>query len=129
MFTLRQLAEIYSEFSKYLYVCYVDFQQAFDSVWHIGLWRAMRFLGYEDKLVRLLEALYKHTMSAVRVDGDLSQWCETVVGVMQGCMRDSTHPCIIVQHITGSGNNPCIRKQWHWCNHFRNPYLKPPVCG
>jgi len=42
----------------------------------------MIFLGYEDKLVRLLEALYKVTMSAVRVDGDLSQWFETVVGVM-----------------------------------------------
>jgi len=46
----------------------------------------MRFLGYEDKLVRLLEALYKHTMSAVRVDGDLSRWFEAVVGVMQGCV-------------------------------------------
>ena len=29
----------------------------------------MRFLGYEDKIVRLLAALYKDTMSAVRVDG------------------------------------------------------------
>ena len=46
----------------------------------------MRFLGYEDKLVRLLEALYKGTMSAVRADGDLSQWFETVLGVMQGCV-------------------------------------------
>jgi len=33
-----------------------------------------------------LEALYKHTVSAVRVDGDLSQWFEAVVGVMQGCV-------------------------------------------
>jgi len=86
LFTLRRLAEMYSEFSKYLYLCYVDFQKAFDSGWRIGLWRAMRFLGYEDKLVRLLEALYKGTMSAVRADGDLSQWFETVLGVMQGCV-------------------------------------------
>ena len=46
----------------------------------------MRFLGYEDKIVRLLEALYKDTMSAVRVDGDLSEWFITISGVMQGCM-------------------------------------------
>ena len=45
----------------------------------------MRFLGYEDKIVRLLEALYKDTMSAVRVDGDLSEWFITISGVMQGC--------------------------------------------
>ena len=46
----------------------------------------MRFLGYEDKIVRLLEALYKDTMSAVWVDGDLSEWFITISGVMQGCM-------------------------------------------
>ena len=36
--------------------------------------------------MRLLEALYKDTISGMRVDGDLSQWFETVVGVMQGCV-------------------------------------------
>jgi len=46
----------------------------------------MRLLGYEDKIVRLLEALYKDTMSAVRVDGDLSEWFITISGVMQGCV-------------------------------------------
>jgi len=73
LFTLRRLAETYIEFSKYLYVCYVDFKKAFDSVWRSGLWKGMRFLGYEDKIVRLLEALCKDTMSAIRVDGDLSE--------------------------------------------------------
>jgi len=87
LFTLRRLAETYIEFSKYLYVCYVDFKKAFDSVWRSGLWKAMRFLSYEDKIVRLLEALYKDTMSAVRVDGDLSEWFITISGVMQGCLR------------------------------------------
>ena len=36
--------------------------------------------------MRLLETLYKDTMSVVRVDGGLSEWFETVVGVMQGCV-------------------------------------------
>jgi len=33
----------------------------------------MRFLGYEDKIVRVLEALYQDTMSAERVDSELSE--------------------------------------------------------
>ena len=74
LFTLRRLAETYSEFSRYLHVYYVDFQKAFDSVWRIWLWRVMRFLGFEDKIVRILEALYQDTMSAVRVDSELSEW-------------------------------------------------------
>jgi len=32
IFTLRQLAEKYKEFGKELYVCYIDFNKAFDSV-------------------------------------------------------------------------------------------------
>jgi len=32
IFTLRQLAEKYVEFSKELYVCYIDFRKGFDSV-------------------------------------------------------------------------------------------------
>jgi len=46
LFTLRCLAETYSEFSRYLYVCYVDFQKALNSVYRIGLWPVMRFLDY-----------------------------------------------------------------------------------
>jgi len=71
LFTLRRLTEMYIEYGKYLYVCYIDFQKTFESVWRIGLWRVMRFLGYEEKIVRILEALYQDTMSAVRVDGGL----------------------------------------------------------
>ncbi|KAK7823563.1 hypothetical protein U0070_004677 [Myodes glareolus] len=36
--TLRQLAEKYKEFGKDLYVCYIDFGKAFDSIWKDGLW-------------------------------------------------------------------------------------------
>ena len=32
LFTLRRLTEMYIEYGKYLYVCYIDFQKAFDSV-------------------------------------------------------------------------------------------------
>ena len=32
IFVLRQLAEQYEEFGRELYVCYIDFKKAFDSV-------------------------------------------------------------------------------------------------
>jgi len=46
----------------------------------------MRFLGYEDKIVRLLEALYEGTRSTVRVGGDLAECVLVGVGIMQGCL-------------------------------------------
>ena len=36
LFTLRQLAEKYSEKRKPLYCCYIDYQKAFDTVWQYG---------------------------------------------------------------------------------------------
>ena len=86
IFTLRQLAEKYEEFGKELYVCYIDFRKAFDSIWRKGLWNVMRHLGYPEKIVKILENAYKDTFSAVRVDGDISDWFETIVGVLQGCV-------------------------------------------
>ena len=80
-------------------MCYVDFQKAFDSVWRIGLWRVMRFLGYDEKIVRLLESLYDGTMSAVRVDGSISNWFITVVGVLQGCILSSLLFSLSLIHI------------------------------
>ena len=37
LLSLRLLAEKYMEHGKDLYICYVDFQKAFDSVWRQGL--------------------------------------------------------------------------------------------
>jgi Reverse transcriptase (RNA-dependent DNA polymerase) len=37
IFTLKPRAEKYEEFGKELYVCYIDFRKAFNSVWRRGL--------------------------------------------------------------------------------------------
>ena len=43
----------------------------------------MRRLGYPEKVVRLLESLYKGTFGAVRVGADVTEWFELL---LQGCM-------------------------------------------
>jgi len=44
----------------------------------------MRHLGFDDKII--FEYWSLCTRSAVRVDGGLSDWFQTVVGVLQGCV-------------------------------------------
>ena len=36
--------------------------------------------------MRILENMYQGTLSAMRVNGELSEWFETVTGVRQGCV-------------------------------------------
>ena len=86
LFTLRQIAEKYLEKDLELYCCYMDFEKVFDSVWQEGVWRALGFFGFPQKIINLLQASYSKSYSAVRVSGDLTEWFQTTVGVRQGCV-------------------------------------------
>ena len=46
----------------------------------------MRHLDYPDKIVRLLQALYQISKSAVRVDDDITGWFRILTGVRKGCI-------------------------------------------
>ena len=72
LFSLRQISEKYLEKNKDIYCCYIDFEKAFDSVWQEGIWKALAFFGFPNKIIRLLEALYNKSQSSVRVNGDLT---------------------------------------------------------
>ena len=45
----------------------------------------LRNFGISEKLMQLLEDLCSTSMSAVRVDGELTEWFKVTVGVRQRC--------------------------------------------
>ena len=45
IFALRQIIEKSREFAQRLYICFIDFKQAYDSVWREGLWEVLRRYG------------------------------------------------------------------------------------
>ena len=50
---------------------FIDYRQAFDSVWQGGLWVVLRNYGIPEKLMSLLED--SKSISAVRVDKELTE--------------------------------------------------------
>jgi hypothetical protein len=54
--TIRQIlmlgliAEEMQNKSRNLYHCFIDFQKAFDTVWHEGLWCSLVSMGVSDKI-------------------------------------------------------------------------------
>ena len=86
LFSLRQIGEKYMEKNRDIYICYIDFEKAFDSVWQEGIWKALALFGFPNKITRLLKDLYDKSQSCVRVNGDLTDWFQTKVGVRQGCI-------------------------------------------
>jgi len=74
------------EHQQSLYLCFVDFQKAFDSIPHDKLWITMLDMGYQTHLVNLLMNLYRKQLTKVRVAGTLSECFRVIKGVRQGCV-------------------------------------------
>ena len=79
-----------SKKGKKLYVTFVDFKKAFDSVRHDKLIEYIRSQGIKGKFFAALSAMYKSLLSCIRVNGQLSDFFECPVGVRQGCVLSPT---------------------------------------
>ena len=65
---------------KCVYVCFIDYSKAFDTVKHTLLEDLLQSLGVDQAQLRLLTSLYWNQTAAVRCDDDIKQW------VRQGCV-------------------------------------------
>ena len=86
IFCLRTLSERCIEMQKSLYICFIDYEKAFDKVKHEQLLETLRDLHLDGKDLRLIENLYWNQIAAVRVGNELSEWQEIQRGVRQGCV-------------------------------------------
>ena len=56
---MRQLIGINREFGRDIYISFIDFSQAYDSVWREGMWELLGKYGVNHKLIRILKNLYE----------------------------------------------------------------------
>ena len=80
-FIMGQLFEISKEHKQDLYICFLDYSKAFDSVRHKSLMHMLHTIDGGGKDLRLLRNLYWHQTAAVRVDNELSGWTKIQRGV------------------------------------------------
>jgi len=69
-----------------LYMCFVDFNKAFDSISYDKLWVTMVDMGYPLHLTDLLAKLYRKQLAKVKVAGTLLEWFRVKKGVRQNCV-------------------------------------------
>ena len=75
---------VYLAVNKRLYKAFVDIEKAFDRVPRKVIWWALRKLGVEVWIVRLVQGMYAYARSRVRVGEGFSREFEVKVGVHQG---------------------------------------------
>jgi len=67
IFCLRQLQEKCIEQGRLLYMVFVDFSKAFNTVGKIGLWQLVRNYGCPEKYTTMIEALHIGMMANASV--------------------------------------------------------------
>ena len=95
--TRDQIASIYwiiektREFQKNIYLCFIDYAKAVDSVDHNKLWNTLKEMGITDHLTCLLRNLYAGQEATFRTGHGTTDWFQIGKGVSQGCILS---PCL-----------------------------------
>ena len=73
-----------------LYMIFVDFTKAFDTVNRTTMWQVLRKLGCPDQFTTLISSLHTGMKASVNLKGELSEPFEITNGVKQGCVLAPT---------------------------------------
>ena len=95
-----------------LYITFVDFEKAFNSVHRESLWKIMESYGIPCKIIHMVQMLYEDSECAVLDEGEQSEWFKVKTGVKQGDVMSGFIFLIVVDWImrnTTAGNKTGIR--------------------
>ena len=86
--TLKNIIDKYiSRISKSrLFVCFVDFRAAFDTVWRKAMLYKLSKMGVCGNFFNVIESMYSDVSYRVKLKGSLSSKITSNVGVKQGCV-------------------------------------------
>ena len=107
IFILRQLQEKYMAKNKKLY--FVDLEKAFDRVHREVLWWALRKMGIEEWLVKVVQSMYQDVRSRVCVNSEFREDFEVKVGVHQGSVLSPLMFIIVLEALSREFCTGC-----HW---------------
>lgn len=84
IFSLNTLIELLRSQKKKLYCAFIDFSQAFDSVWRVGLWKKLLSNSINGKFFQVVHNMYKGIKSSISLNGENSPFFACDCGVRQG---------------------------------------------
>ena len=86
IFILRNIVEQSLEWNATLYLVFIDYEKAFDSIHRETLWKIMRQYGIPGKYIRLVKMFYDNDRCSVLTEGGIGESFSVKSGVKQGCV-------------------------------------------
>ena len=84
--TLRIIIEQSKEWNSQLFVNFIDYKKAFDSLDRTSLWKILRHYGIPIKIINIIKSMYEDGGGKVMFKGKLSDLFVIKTGVRQGCL-------------------------------------------
>ena len=87
MFVVRRLQEIGRKAGVSLFMCFMDFQKAYDTADRTLLWQVLTRIGVPPQMIAVIRQFHDGMRACVRPDdGVCSDWFEVEQGQRQGCV-------------------------------------------
>ena len=85
IFPVKTLMGKYLSQNKKLYLCFVDFKKAYDTVWRIGLLSKLQSYRISNRFINLLYSMYSKTKSSVQLQNGLTETFPSTIGLKREC--------------------------------------------
>ncbi|CAH2267750.1 jg15167 [Pararge aegeria aegeria] len=86
LFGYQVLVQRFWDMNRNLFVCFIDYEKAFDRVRHVKLMQVLQKIGLDFKDCRFIKNLYWNQSANIRVNRNLSSYIDIERGVRQGCI-------------------------------------------
>ena len=86
IFTLNALIEKQFSRNMKLYVAFIDFKKAYDTVDRSVLYLALYRSGIKGKMLNLIKSIYETVQACVRGSNRMTEYFECLQGLKQGCI-------------------------------------------
>ena len=84
IFTVLCILTLYERLQKNLFIAFIDYQKAFDTVWRAGLWLKLINEGVSGKFLNVVRDMYSKSKSCVLLNNEKSDHFGSYAGVRQG---------------------------------------------
>ena len=112
IFVLRILAERALEMQNDLYLCFIDYTKAFDTIKHEHMIKISQDLNMDGKNLRVVQNLYWEQTAAIRYENELGKSVKIRRGVRQGCVLSPDLFPLYSDHIMREIEENSRNKSW-----------------
>ena len=107
MFALKTMIDKYSQENQKLYICFIDFSKAFDTVSRDALFYKLLKMGIGGSFAKIVKNMYDKSLIQVNVQNHLTNPFHDNIGVKQGCVLSPNLFKLFTSDLCKSFNDDC----------------------